>query len=157
MPVYECELCHTRVTCQDTLNNHMRGKDHIKRAKELEESMKRRGEMTEEEGGYRTGPLGMKLLRNDEREELERLRKEISILKRKVQEYREDREKCVREHNPREIEELRSVVRDQRKKIMDLRTSQMNNMKRETIVKPEVKSEIRVKGERCEYFEEDDF
>ena len=94
VPVYECELCHIRVTCQDTLNNHMRGKDHIKRAKELEESMKRRGEMTEEEGGYRTGPLEMKLLRDDEREELERLRRENITLKRKVQGYREDRERC---------------------------------------------------------------
>ena len=140
MPVYECELCHIRVTCQDTLNNHMRWKDHIKRAKELEESRKRRGEMTEEEGGYRTGPLEMKLLRDDEREELERLRRENITLKRKVQGYREDRERCVREHNPRAIEELRSLVRDLRKEI-----------KRENLVKSDIKSEM--KREPSEYFE----
>ena len=29
--VFECKLCWIKVPCQDTLNNHMRGTNHLKR------------------------------------------------------------------------------------------------------------------------------
>ena len=79
--VFECKLCHVNVPCQDTLNNHMRGKDHIKREKQLMESRKQRGEVPAEEGGYRTGPLEMAMLSENEREE--RVEIEIEIDGRK--------------------------------------------------------------------------
>ena len=88
--VYECKLCLIKVPCQDTLNSHMRGKDHIKRVNQLAESRRARGEVgekEEEEVGYKTGPLEMMKLRNDEREELGRLRRENEILRTKVQQY----------------------------------------------------------------------
>ena len=37
---FRCDLCHITVTCQATLNSHMRGKNHIKRVKQLEEHRK---------------------------------------------------------------------------------------------------------------------
>merc|ERR1719219_1269269 len=95
--VFECPLCLIKVPCQDTLNNHMRGKDHIKRVNQLNESRKARGETTKEEESYRTGPLEMMKLRNDEREELDRLRLDNEILKKKVQRYVREREETSRE------------------------------------------------------------
>jgi len=110
--VYECKLCLIRVPCQDTLNNHMRGKDHIKRANQLHENRRQRGEVNEDsEEGYKIGPLEMFKLRDDEKEELNRLRRENEILKKKVAQYKAERERSVREHGM-EVEELRRRVRE---------------------------------------------
>merc|ERR1719446_995912 len=38
---YQCKLCLIEVPCQDTLDNHMRGKDHIKREKQLQEQRRK--------------------------------------------------------------------------------------------------------------------
>ena len=98
--VFECKLCLITVPCQDTLNNHMRGQKHIKRATELREARKARGEITgeeEEEGGYRTGPLEMASLKNNEREELLRLRKENVILQEKYKETLREKEELRRQ------------------------------------------------------------
>ena len=46
--VFQCRLCWVVVTSQDTLDNHMRGKDHIKREKQRKE----RGE-NNSGGGYK--------------------------------------------------------------------------------------------------------
>ena len=40
--VFQCKLCWVVVTCQDTLDNHMRSKDHIKREKQLYEQREER-------------------------------------------------------------------------------------------------------------------
>ena len=95
--VFECELCLIRVPCQDTLNCHMRGKDHIKRVNQQAEARKARGEVgqEEEELGYKTGPLEMMKLRDDERDELDRLRREKEILRTKVQRYIREREQST--------------------------------------------------------------
>jgi len=111
--VFECKLCHVNVPCQDTLNNHMRGKDHIKREKQLMESRKQRGEVPEEEGGYRTGPLEMERLGDTEREELARLRKENDILKRKLKD-----QAGLRKEN----DILKRKLKDQRTQIRDLQS-----------------------------------
>ena len=68
------------VTCQDTLDNHMRGKDHIKREKQLQE------QRWEDNGGggYKTGPREMAKLSNNEMEEMVQLRQRVKILQDKV-------------------------------------------------------------------------
>ena len=106
--VFECKLCLIKVPCQATLNNHMKGKDHIKRANQLQESRRLRGELTE---GYRTGPLEMARLMDDEREELGKLRRENEILKKKVQQYHGMIRKCVREHGTTQLNDLRQQVK----------------------------------------------
>ena len=69
------------VPCQDTLDNHMRGKDHINRQMQLQEQRRERGEGEENKvGGYKTGPREMAKLSNSEREELIQLRKQNKIL-----------------------------------------------------------------------------
>ena len=105
---FRCQLCLIEVPCQDTLNNHMRGKDHIKREKQLEEQRRKRGGGDEEatEGGYKTGPVEMAKLANNEREELKQLRLKCSVLEKKVAEYQKERQKCVREHG-KDYEELK--------------------------------------------------
>ena len=96
--VFECNLCRITVPCQVTLDNHMRGKDHIKRAAERREARKARGEITgTEEGGYRTGPMEMARLNNNEREELARLRKEHAILQEKYKMILREREQWRRQ------------------------------------------------------------
>ena len=94
---FRCQLCLIEVPCQDTLNNHMRGKDHVKR---VAEQRRLRGGDDEEatEGGYKTGPVEMAKLANNELEKLKQLRLENSVLKKKVAQYQKERQKCVREH-----------------------------------------------------------
>merc|ERR1719209_571484 len=89
---FRCDLCLIDVPCRDTLDNHMRGKDHIKRVKQLEEQRREKGEVVDEEGasGYRTGPREMAKLEQTEREELEQLRKTVKTLRAKVQRFRCD-------------------------------------------------------------------
>ena len=103
---YECKLCLIQVPCEDTLNNHMRSKDHLKREKQLAESRRLRGEEDSGIEGYKTGPLEMKKLNNDEYEELQRLRTENKILKTKVEDYKRKIEKCTREHGGSQVAEL---------------------------------------------------
>ena len=79
---FRCDLCFISVPCRATLDNHMRGKDHIKRVMQLEEERKRNGEVVawEDCGGYRVGPSEMAKLEQNEREELESLRKTVRML-----------------------------------------------------------------------------
>ena len=158
--VYECKLCLIQVPCQDTLNNHMRGKDHIKRVNQLQESRRQRGEVSGEadEPGYRTGPLEMARLKDDEREELGRLRLENEILKKKVQQYKEEREKCVREHGTTEVAELRRLVKECREKhlrqgLLGFKREVKEEHQPSTSHVRRVKVEHRVKTE--EYWEHD--
>lgn len=105
---FKCDICMINVPCQDTLDNHMRGKDHIKREKQLQEERKKRGEVIPGDStGYRTGPIEMAKLNNNEREELERLRKNVKYLQGKVKELTEQRSVCKREHGTEEVTELR--------------------------------------------------
>ena len=97
---FACSVCRVSAPCQFTLNNHLEGKDHLKRVKEIQESRKLRGK--EEKGGYRTGPLEMTRLRETEREELERLRRHNNILKMKLEGFKreesvEEQEKLMRQ------------------------------------------------------------
>jgi len=77
--------CHIEleVPCRDTLDNHMRGKDHIKRATQLDEERLKKGDVVAGEGsiGYRLGPSEMAKLAPTEKEELEPLRKTVRTLK----------------------------------------------------------------------------
>ena len=107
---FSCRLCLIEVPCQDTLNNHMRGKDHIKREKQLTEQRRQQGRGTDldvDSSGYKTGPKEMARLNNDDFEELEKLRKENKILKKKLEEYVNKHKKCVQEHGAQEFEDLR--------------------------------------------------
>ena len=110
---FRCDLCLIDVPCRDTLDNHMRGKDHIKRVKQLEEERRRKGELVDEDGtkGYRTGPVEMAKLEHTEREELERLRKQVKILQAKVQEQNKKLAKCRQELGNADMVELKKKVR----------------------------------------------
>ena len=70
------------------MDNHMRGKDHIKRATQLDEERLKKGEVVAGEGsvGYRIGPSEMAKLAPTEKEELESLRKTVRTLRVIVQE-----------------------------------------------------------------------
>ena len=86
---FECHLCLVTVTSQSSLDDHMRGKSHIKAVKQLEEQRRKRGEidLDEESIGYKTGPAEMAKLKNDEYEELVKLRQENKILKNEMKDY----------------------------------------------------------------------
>ena len=139
--VFECKLCLIKVPCQDTLDNHMRGQKHIKKAKELSEARKARGETTGreemEEEGYRTGPMEMARLNNNEREELHRLRKQHAILQEKYKE------------SLREKEQLRRQVRFYRDNYQEDRKPKMESEEQ----KPSTSQHLR--GEYFEYEEKD--
>ena len=157
--VFECKLCLIKVPCQDTLNNHMRGKDHIKRVKQLEEQRRQRNEVTDDsEKGYQIGPMEMLKLRDDEMEELKRLRRENEILKKKVAQYKVERETCVREHVG-ELEELRRRVRDLEKEKEDrnkstsyVKTEKVERNRSPSYVKTERVTKVK-KEEPREYVE----
>jgi len=85
---FRCDLCFVDVPCRDTLDNHMRGKNHIKRVMQLEEERQKKGEVVAGEGcgGYRVGPREMAKLVPTEKEELESLRKTVRTLRVIVQE-----------------------------------------------------------------------
>jgi len=106
---YNCEICLIEVPCQETLDNHMRGKDHIKREKQLQEKRRERGETVPGDSGmgFRTGPIEMAKLSNNEREELEALRKSVKYLQGKVKELTVLRSVCKKEHGTEEVTELR--------------------------------------------------
>ena len=91
---FACSVCHVSVPCQYTLNIHLLGKNHLKRVKEIQESRRLKGK--EEKGGYRTGPLEMAMLSENEREELVRLRRHNNILKEKLKGFRLEREEQER-------------------------------------------------------------
>ena len=109
---FRCQLCLIEVPCQDTLNNHMRGKDHIKREKQLAEQRKQRkqrkqrGDYNDEENdsGYKIGPLEMAKLEDDKEEENLRLKLEVQNLSAKLVEYQVKQRKCVREHGNMEYD-----------------------------------------------------
>ena len=108
---FQCRLCLIEVPCQDTLNNHMRGKDHIKREKQLTEQRRQQGrgnDLDVDSSGYKTGPKEMARLNNDDFEELQKLRRENNILKKKLEEYITKHKKCVKEHGAQEFEDLRA-------------------------------------------------
>ena len=109
---FRCDLCLIDVPCRDTLDNHMRGKDHIKRVKQLEEQRREKGVVVDEEGssGYRTGPREMAKLEQTEREELEQLRKTVKTLRTKVQDQTKKLAKCRQEHGTADMVELRKKV-----------------------------------------------
>ena len=88
---FYCPLCLVPALSQETLDNHMRGKEHIKRVMERDERRRLQGrggdDLDGDNSGYRTGPREMARLSIDDFEELEKLRVENNILKRKLEEY----------------------------------------------------------------------
>ena len=56
--------------------------------------------------GYKTGPLEMKKLNDDEYEELKKLKMENRILETKVEGYKKKIEKCTREQGGSKMEDL---------------------------------------------------
>ena len=85
--VYECKLCFIKVPCQDTLNNHMKGKSHLKRVNQRQEKRERID--------TKTGPLELAWLSEDEWEELEMLRNENKKLQSSIQKLQEEKKKCI--------------------------------------------------------------
>ena len=75
---FYCPLCLVQASSQETLDNHMRGKEHIKRVMEREERRRLQGrggdDLDGDNSGYRTGLREMARLSNDDFEELEKLR-----------------------------------------------------------------------------------
>lgn len=81
MPQYRCAVCLVEVPCADTLASHLRGKDHMKRCKQVEERAKA--------GKDPTSWAAQRARRareptHGEREELEALRREKAELQREV-------------------------------------------------------------------------
>lgn len=94
------------VTCQDTLDNHVKGKDHIKRAQQMNERRWMQGFKVEEQDGFKTGPVEMAKLDPNEREELDNLRKQVRTLQEKVKSLQEARKTCVETHEQKDFKEL---------------------------------------------------
>ena len=94
-------------------------------------------------GGYMTGPLEMARLANNEREELLRLRKEISILQGKYKEGLEEREQLK--------EQLRRQARFCRDNHQEDRKSKMEPKEE----KPSPRHRHGGDGEYVEYEEKD--
>jgi len=151
---YRCDLCLIEVPCQDTLNNHMKGKDHIKREKQLQEQRRKRGEDSGIEG-YKTGPIEMNKLSNDEYEELIRLRKENKILKEKFAELKGKNEKLMRNEQLRQQEMRRTGIIKKEEPRDDVPSTSSSQLSSD--VKREVKTESR-KHYRSgqEYLEDED-
>ena len=81
VPQYRCAVCLVEVPCADTLASHLRGKDHMKRCKQVEERAKA--------GKDPTSWAAQRARRareptHGEREELEALRREKAELQREV-------------------------------------------------------------------------
>ena len=68
VPHYRCAICLVKVPCADTLASHLRGKDHMKRCKQVEESAKSGREPTSWAG---QGERRARQPSQGEREELE--------------------------------------------------------------------------------------
>ena len=81
VPHYRCAICLVKVPCADTLASHLRGKDHMKRCKQVEESAKSGREPTSWAG---QGERRARQPSQGEREELEALRREKAELQREV-------------------------------------------------------------------------
>ena len=102
---YRCDLCLVDVPCQATLDIHTRGKNHIKREKQLQEQRKEIVDVIEIEGfGFKTGTSEMAKLNQTEREELEESRKMIKILQKQVKDNNEKLALCRKEHGMSKVE-----------------------------------------------------
>jgi hypothetical protein len=102
----------------------MRGKDHIKREKQLQEQRREKGDLAEEDSrlGYKVGPREMAKLQQTELEELEELRKTVKILRAKVlglmysappqvQEQNTKLATCRKEHGTAVMVEMRKKIK----------------------------------------------
>ena len=96
---------------KDTLDNHMRGKEHIKREKQLQEERKIKEVVDTEGYGYKTGHREMAKLNQTERKELEAARKTIKILQEKVKEQNMKLAQCRQEHGSSDLVVLRRKLK----------------------------------------------
>jgi len=97
---YICDICVVEVPCYDTLEKHKRGKDHIKREKDLEERKKKNGfgDQTwadSKKPGVYHGGYEMQV---SEREELIALRAEKIRLQAEVQKNMKELKVCSKDH-----------------------------------------------------------
>lgn len=96
---YRCSLCLIDVPSKETLDKHIRGKDHIKREKQIQEQRKDKVNINDVGGyGFKTGPNEIIKLSHTEREELEQHRKTIKSLQAEVQENNLLLAQCKKEH-----------------------------------------------------------
>lgn len=99
---YVCEICVVEVPCYDTLVKHKRGKEHIKREKDLEERRKRDGlSLGDHAWAESKKPVGQFKgfqMHDNERQELNALRAEKMSLQAKVQENMKELKECNKEH-----------------------------------------------------------
>ena len=165
---FRCPLCLIVVPCQDTLNNHMRGKDHIKRVKQLAEQRKQRGDYNDEndiDSGYKVGPMEMAKIKEDTDEKNKRLMLENKNLQLKLKEYQEKLRKCIREHgNVEDYKKYKQYYLENHIRPEQFARGGLHVKKEEPLDSAsssrEVKKEPHVKSEKrrveSEYIEEED-
>jgi len=99
---YVCEICVVEVPCYDTLVKHKRGKEHIKREKDLEERRKKDGPgdhaWAESKKPVAVGQYKGCEMHDNEREELNDLRAQKLFLQAKVKENLKELNECHKEH-----------------------------------------------------------
>ena len=131
---FECHLCLVTVTSQSSLDDHMKGKSHIKAVKQLEEQRRKRGEIDQDEDsiGYKTGPAEMAKLKNDEFEELVKLRQENKILKNEMKDYQKLKQQFLKGQGKEKFK-----ATDQHKKIPCERVKIKEHDQKDNFVKTE--------------------
>merc|ERR1719186_1510394 len=102
---YHCHICLIDVTCRDSLENHKKGADHIRRAKQQAEKRKRMGE------GELEGMQDSKSLEEYKKESYD-LKRQLKILQGKVKQLQEDKRVCKDTHEDKDLEELRELKRN---------------------------------------------
>merc|ERR1740129_1389245 len=107
---HHCSICLIDVTCRDTLENHMEGKDHIKRAQQLAEQKRRMGQRSALDEDDQEAVQESKSS-EEYRKEVADLKKQLKILQRKVKELQEYKKFCKDTHENKDFKELLELKR----------------------------------------------
>ena len=82
---HHCDICLIDVTCRDTLENHKKGKDHIKRAQQIAEQKRRMGQRSSLDDDVGDAVQDTKST-EEYRKEVTDLKRQLKILQDKVKE-----------------------------------------------------------------------
>eukprot|EP00088_Acartia_fossae_P055423 TRINITY_DN64287_c0_g1_i1.p1 TRINITY_DN64287_c0_g1~~TRINITY_DN64287_c0_g1_i1.p1 ORF type:complete len:182 (-),score=29.95 TRINITY_DN64287_c0_g1_i1:51-596(-) len=97
--LFHCKVCMVSVPTLETIRNHLRGKEHIKRRKQAEERNISEGKLPRDgRFGYRTGPEEMAKLTSDERRQMNDLTIANENLRRLIQNAEKKNEHCRKNH-----------------------------------------------------------
>merc|ERR1740129_1456293 len=107
---HHCSICLIDVTCRDTLENHMEGKDHIKRAQQLAEQKRRMGQRSALDEDDQEAVQESKSS-EEYRKEVADLKKQLKILQNKVKELQEYKKFCKDTHENKDFKELLELKR----------------------------------------------